>query len=536
MMYDYDYSIGSQCVALTHLSCTAPRKGRKKALRLGQIGIGCLYCRNAENKLKGSTYFPTCISGIYNATMIIQQRHFAVCPFVSREDFAKYSALKGLTARSASTKEYWILAAKKLGLVDTVSGVFFQSSIHNGSAHGASLMPIGVPQAVLPLPPQGPLPSLVEPSDKVFATEYSYFVVEQMTTCEFTEADRLGKRKCHKIGFPGMACRHCFGCNGSGRFFPLTLKTFSDVSKSIHVLRNHLVKCTKAPSWLAQTVNNLYEQHKEEKLTTPFGSQKIFFDLIWRRLHGDISTEGVGDDLPTAAAPPKQFSRQERCQKKRAADAPQQQEVVDNNTLTATTPVQSPPVIHRGKTIFRPDEQETECNDNDEDDVALPNRSLLCMIPKKRYLYSQSGTTSIVMPQNARDLGLTPPTTLLRKQKYTDESDQDKKSDDHRKSDDQRNPQHYQQSLSSPPSPRQQVTNSYSESPPSKTNDASPPTSLDDNNHRQQVSYSEHDVSIAMILANGFGKKPNANENWGEKKKDTASSSVADEQPKRAEV
>jgi hypothetical protein len=287
---------------------------------------------------------------------------------------------------------------------------------------------------------------------------------------------------------------------------------------------------------LAQTVNNLYEQHKEEKLTTPFGSQKIFFDLIWRRLHGDISTEGVGDDLPTAAAPPKQFSRQERCQKKRAADAPQQQEVVDNNTLTATTPVQSPPVIHRGKTIFRPDEQETECNDNDEDDVALPNRSLLCMIPKKRYLYSQSGTTSIVMPQNARDLGLTPPTTLLRKQKYTDESDQDKKSDDHRKSDDQRNPQHYQQSLSSPPSPRQQVTNSYSESPPSKTNDASPPTSLDDNNHRQQVSYSEHDVSIAMILANGFGKKPNANENWGEKKKDTASSSVADEQPKRAEV
>jgi hypothetical protein len=38
-----------------------------------------------------------------------------------------------------------------------------------------------------------------------------------------------------------------------------------------------------------------------------------------------------------------------------------------------------------------------------------------------------------------------------------------------------------------------------------------------------------------MILANGFGKKPNANEDWG-KKKATVSSSVADEQPKRAEV
>jgi hypothetical protein len=37
-----------------------------------------------------------------------------------------------------------------------------------------------------------------------------------------------------------------------------------------------------------------------------------------------------------------------------------------------------------------------------------------------------------------------------------------------------------------------------------------------------------------MILANGFGK-PISNEDWGEKKLDTASSSVVDE-PKRAEV
>jgi hypothetical protein len=46
--------------------------------------------------------------------MIIQQRHFPVCPFVSREHLTIYAKLKGLTARSASTKEYWIAAAKKL--------------------------------------------------------------------------------------------------------------------------------------------------------------------------------------------------------------------------------------------------------------------------------------------------------------------------------------------------------------------------------------------------------------------------------------
>ena len=113
--------------------CEAPRKGRKKALNLGQIGIGCIHCKgsgmdlylywlsiafifsnneyhssisklicfccppNTESKLKGSTYFPTSINGIYNATMIIQQRHFPVCPSVSMGTLCEYNKLKGLT-------------------------------------------------------------------------------------------------------------------------------------------------------------------------------------------------------------------------------------------------------------------------------------------------------------------------------------------------------------------------------------------------------------------------------------------------------
>ena len=212
-----------------------------------------------ESKLKGSTYFPTSISGIYNATMIIQQRHFPVCPSVSTETLCTYNKLKGLTARSASTKDYWISAAKKLGLVDTSKGVFFRSSELPTSQE------ISKPRAVQRTEP---LVRLVEAGDKNFATDYAFYVMEQMTTCVFTEADRLGKRKCHKVGFPGLACRHCYGGNGSGRFFPLTLKTFSDVSKSIHVLRNHLVKCTKAPNGMAETVNMLFERHKQEKVSS----------------------------------------------------------------------------------------------------------------------------------------------------------------------------------------------------------------------------------------------------------------------------
>lgn len=143
------------------------------------------------------------------------------------------------------------------GLIDTPRGVFFQSNKDANAAQASGQRAIRHSE---------PLVRLVEPGDKMYATDYAYFVMEQMATCVFTEADRLGKRKCHEVGFPGLACRHCYGGNGSGRFFPLTLKTFSDVSKSIHVLRNHLVKCTKAPKGMAKTVNMLYKRHKDEKV------------------------------------------------------------------------------------------------------------------------------------------------------------------------------------------------------------------------------------------------------------------------------
>lgn len=166
------------------------------------------------------------------------------------------------------------------GLVDTSEGVFFHSNDNQ-----AANSPVVLPQVVSP----DKLRTLVEPSDKAFTTEYAFYVLSQMTTCHFTESDRLGKRKRHVVGFPGLACRYCYGGNGSGRFFPLTLKTFSDVSKSLHVLSNHLQKCPKCPNGLSTHVKSLAEVHDVEKVSQPFGSQKIFFELIWKRLHPELN-------------------------------------------------------------------------------------------------------------------------------------------------------------------------------------------------------------------------------------------------------
>lgn len=241
------------------------------------------------------------------------------------------------------------------------------------------------------------LRSLVEPSDKIFATEYAYFVLSQMTTCHFNEADRLGKRKGHTVGFRGMACRYCYGSNGSGRFFPLTLKTFSDVSKSLHVLSSHLKKCPKCPNGMASKVNSLSELHEVEKvsrhswrrillyetiifqpnpfwpiLSCPkvsqsFGSQKVFFELIWKRLHPEL----YGQSPPPL--------KSEECQ-------PPPVEA----TVTAS--------VRGGKkktisTIYKEDKH--------------PTRE--CFIPKKRYCMQLSASrSSTSIATDDRDHGLPP--------------------------------------------------------------------------------------------------------------------------------
>lgn len=106
-----------------------------------------------------------------------------------------------------------------------------------------------------------------------------------MQPCVFTEADRLGKRKGLPTGFAGLACRHCFGGYGSGRFFPSSIKTLSDTSKTLNVLQNHMARCRKVPKDILAELEKARETHDDERAKMKFGSQKAFFAKIWSRLH-----------------------------------------------------------------------------------------------------------------------------------------------------------------------------------------------------------------------------------------------------------
>ena len=140
---------------------------------------------------------------------------------------------------------------------------------------------------------------LVTLDDEKVATQFSFFLLGQMQMCVFTEADRLGKRKGLPPGFPGLACRHCFGGYGSGRFFPSSIKTLSDTSKTLNVLFNHMMRCRKCPDDVRETLEKIRRVHDEQRAKMKFGSQKAFFARIWDRLH---------DNNPTVDARKRKFN------------------------------------------------------------------------------------------------------------------------------------------------------------------------------------------------------------------------------------
>ena len=128
-------------------------------------------------------------------------------------------------------------------------------------------------------------PPLVILADKTTATAFSYLLLGQMQPCVFTEADRLGKRKGLPTNSAGLACRHCFSGYGSGRFFPSSIKTLSDTSKTLNVLHNHMARCRKVPKEVLEELEVARATHDDERAKMKFGSQKAFFAKIWSRLH-----------------------------------------------------------------------------------------------------------------------------------------------------------------------------------------------------------------------------------------------------------
>lgn len=332
--------VRQQCVEVFTASdrdISTPSKGKRKPIQVGQVGIRCPHCFSSSASSKGKTrergsvYYPTSIASIYNATMNLLQRHLHNCSSVPDNVMRRFATLKGDDARSGTSKRYWIESSLSLGLIDTPYGIRYSAleppplpslstqqhstrvERRNSNEFYSTKSNAGVDQDKNKddgvNPPYDPSvdskgdartrldkkksavvadpPTLVEPEDARFSTKFSFELMSHMQCCVFTEADRLGKRKGLPAGFPGLACQHCFGGFGSGRFFPSSIKTLSDTSKTLNVLYNHMMRCRKCPVEVRTTLETLRTTHDEERGKMKFGSQKAFFGKVWSRLHPD---------------------------------------------------------------------------------------------------------------------------------------------------------------------------------------------------------------------------------------------------------
>lgn len=276
----------------------APCMGKRNPVSVNQVGIRCPYCSpermgggneqvDVTRARENGVVYPSLIGRIYNSSINLLQRHLRSCAFVPREILSRYEELKSSNARSGASKKYWADSATRLGLVDTPDGIRLNKEAHGAHCQAQQEAAEGKKNKASTNKSQAEseAPPLVLPSDKRNTTAFTFHLMSQMQPCVFTEADRLGRRRGLNVGFAGLACRHCFGVYGSGRFFPSSVKTMADASKTLDVIYRHVMKCKNCPCDIKGGLRNLRDFHDSERSKMPFGNQRAFFVKIWGRLH-----------------------------------------------------------------------------------------------------------------------------------------------------------------------------------------------------------------------------------------------------------
>jgi len=292
----------------TPADVAAPCMGKRSPVSVDQVGIRCPYC--SPERMRGKideidiararengVVYPSLISRIYNATINLLQRHLRSCAYVPPEILARYDELKNSNARSGASKKYWAESAAKLGLIDTPHGIRLDKELYLKEKREIEKSPKLQEETSSQAP-------IVLPTDKRYTTSFTFQVMSQLQPCTFTEADRLGRRRGLKVGYAGLACRHCVGGYGSGRFFPSSVKTMSDASKTLDVVYKHMCKCKKCPAKVKNTLMELRRFHDSERAKMPFGNQRAFFTKIWFRLHDNNSVSELPSLPPSAITQP----------------------------------------------------------------------------------------------------------------------------------------------------------------------------------------------------------------------------------------
>ena len=278
---------------------------------------------NPAERGQQATSYPSLISGIYNSVQQMLRLHLDCCQAMPPEIRNKIEQLKLSSSSRGGRKQYWVDSAKRLGLVDTQHGIHFGRdphgplppltgpSVHSKEGRRKKLaddqkkeeeeIPEPTPPPEAPPPP--PLPPvddrpLVFPEDQPLISDYLYLTLEQMAPCVLMEADRVGCYKTRKVGFPGLACKHCVGQAGCGRYFPASEASLSQTTTS-QTIMNHVRNCRRCPIEIRENLEIMKRARMGpdgKRADKPkHGGRKVFFHRLWCRIQGIPMQVGKGE-------------------------------------------------------------------------------------------------------------------------------------------------------------------------------------------------------------------------------------------------
>lgn len=122
---------------------------------------------------------------------------------------------------------------------------------------------------------------LLQDSDRSLVTEYTFYTMQQMDPVVL-ESSGNGSRSMFQNGFPGLACKHCSGKPHARKFF---YRTSEILSGNYAHIPNHVLSCKYAPFEVKKTLAEKKKDHQAQKSRLSRGSQRVFFNHIWDRLH-----------------------------------------------------------------------------------------------------------------------------------------------------------------------------------------------------------------------------------------------------------
>jgi hypothetical protein len=284
-----NHFIRSDCVEAFSASEEDAKKASKRGrITLDQVGIRCKFCKHVPigTRTAAAVSYPASVAGIYESVKRWQRVHMTLCEDVPQDVKDRVQELDSAPAWVATTRQYWVDSARAMGMVDTLDGIRFGTDPSNPPDAGKlkALLSTKDKEKIKEGEKLGDGDAIVYPEDVSMVPPYVYFLMRQVESCHFTEADRFVARSKGPVGYPGFECRHCNGHTGLGKYFPVTSKSLAtnSTSQNIHA---HLLKCRKTPNDVKGQLMAL----KEEKTRSPRlepGWRKVFFDQVWARLHG----------------------------------------------------------------------------------------------------------------------------------------------------------------------------------------------------------------------------------------------------------